>query len=248
MRLAVYQMADRGDPQENLATAYKAIVTTEADCFVLPELFVLPGGDYKRNYTLAEAYRETGRPGEEMLREASLRFTGYLIGGTLIEESRGGYYNTCYVFRRGELVVKYRKINITQEEIDMRLLPGGETVTFTADWGKVGLLVCFDVCRETTRDEVGVQSDVVFLPVGMGIPSHPTVSGHPLSAEMARKHKVTVAEVARVGFYDGQPLVTRSAVVTPAGVIWEASQEGEDLAVVDVLLSPMAHGGWDTAQ
>ncbi|MGC9156371.1 MAG: carbon-nitrogen hydrolase family protein [Ferrimicrobium sp.] len=242
MNVAIYQMADRGDPLENLARAYEAIVSTEADFFILPELFVLPGGDYKKDYSVAEAYRETGKPGEGMLRKASRGFAGYLIGGTLIEETADGYYNTCYVFRQGELVVKYRKINITQEEIDMQLLPGDEIVTFPTEWGQAGLLVCCDICQDTTRDQVGARSDVVFFPVGMGVPNHPKVNGHPLSAEMAGKHKVAVVEVARVGFYDGQPLVTRSAVITPSGVIWEASEEGEDLAVVDVPLNSVAHG------
>lgn len=134
MKLAIYQMADRGEPWENLAKAYEAIVDMEADCFVLPEIFVLPGGDYTRYYSPAQAYAETGRPGEDMLREASLTFPGYLIGGTLIEETPKGYYNTCYVLRRGKPVAKYRKINITREEIDMQLLPGSDVTPAGVVW------------------------------------------------------------------------------------------------------------------
>jgi predicted amidohydrolase len=234
MRLAIYQMADRGEARKNLADAYEAIVNTGADCFVLPELFALPGGDYKRDCPPAQAYMETGRPGEEMLREASLRFPGYLIGGTLIEQAPEGYYNTCYVLKQGEPLAKYRKINITQEEIDMGLIPGSDVVTFDTEWGKAGLLVCFDVVCEGTRDLVGAQSDLVFLPVGMSVPDHPVVDGYPCSGAVATKHNTVVFQVSRVGFYDGRPLVTKSAVITPRGVIWEGSGEGEELAVVDV--------------
>ncbi len=234
MKLAIYQMADRGEPQQNLEKAYEAIVGSEADCFILPEYFVLPGGDFRRDYLLAEAYAETGRPGEDMLREASLRFPGYLIGGTLIEETPEGYYNTCYVLRQGTLVAKYRKINITQEEIAMQFLPGSEVVTFDTEWGRAGLLVCLDVVCEETSDRVGALSDIVFLPVGMSVPDHPKVDGYPCSGAVARKHNATVVQVSRVGYYGGRPLVTKSAVITPSGVIWEGSESGEELAVVDV--------------
>lgn len=53
MKLAIYQMADRGTPKENLLTAYEAIASnTEADFFVLPEYFAFPGADYKKHYSL----------------------------------------------------------------------------------------------------------------------------------------------------------------------------------------------------
>ncbi|MBN1628388.1 MAG: carbon-nitrogen hydrolase family protein [Thermoleophilia bacterium] len=234
MRLAIYQMADRGEPCRNLADAYDAIVNTQADCFILPEFFAVPGGDYRRDYTPEEAYEETGRPGEEMLHQASLHFPGYLVGGTLIEKAAEGYYNTCYVLKGGCLITKYRKINLTQEEIDMQLLPGSEVVTFDTEWGRAGLMVCFDLVCHGTRDLVGAQSDFVLAPVGMSVPDHPKVEGYPSSSAVATKHNATVVQVCRVGFYDGQPLVTKSAVIGPNGVIWEGSGEGEELAIVDV--------------
>lgn len=239
MRLAIYQMADYGEPRENLDRAREAIGGCDADFFILPEFFVIPGGDYKKDYTPEQVYRETGKPGFEMLREASSGFPGYLVGGTVIEKAPEGCYNTCYVFRRGDVVAKYRKINLADEEIAMQLLPGSELVTFDTEWGKAGLLVCFDVCKDT-RDQVSAACDIVLLPVGMSVPDHPRTEGHPLCEEMALRHSVTVAKVCRVGFYDGEPLVSASAVVTPRGVEWEGSEEGEEFSVVTVALDPVA--------
>ena len=165
MKLAIYQIADRGEARPNPEDAYDAIVSTRADFFILPELFALAGGDYKRHCPPAEAYAETGRP---------------------------------------------------------------------------GLLVCFDLVCHGTRDLLGARSDFVLAPVGMSVPDHPVVDGYPASTAIATKHGVTVAQVCRVGFYGRQPLVVKSAVVTPGGVFWEGSGEGEELAVVDL--------PWDSGQ
>jgi len=55
MKIAVYQIADAGDPDLNIAKAYEKIVNTDADFFALPEFFTMPGGDNRRPYTLQSA-------------------------------------------------------------------------------------------------------------------------------------------------------------------------------------------------
>lgn len=61
-------------------------------------------------------------------------------------ESDGGrIYNTSVLFGRdGSEIGKYRKTHITIDEIESGITPGDEYSVFDLDFGKVGLLTCFD--------------------------------------------------------------------------------------------------------
>jgi deaminated glutathione amidase len=242
MSVALFQMADYGEPEKNIARARAAVAGCDADFFVLPEFFAFPGGDNRQAYSLEEAYALAGKPALDMLTEASAGFPGYLVGGTVLEKSSVGYHNTCFVFRHGELVAGYRKVNLTQAEVGMGLLPGTEVVTFDTEWGRVGLLICLDVCGPT-RDELGPRCDIVFFPIGMSMPDHPELEGDPVSTDLAEQYGVTVVKVSRAGVFDGEPLVTPSSVVTPHGIEWLASDRGEDFAIVRLEGGRVVPGG-----
>lgn len=233
MKTAIYQIADTGNAEANIAKAYDAIVNTEAEIFILPEFFAIPGGDYRKTYTLKSCYEETGRPAYEMLQKASLKFKGYLVGGSIVEQDQGCYYNTCYVWKNGELITRYRKIKITQEEVDLNICTGKDTVTFDTPYGKIGLLICADCISWEIVDAVASGSKYVLLPVSLTDPNHPSFSGHPLCEAIAKKHDTTVIKVTRMGVFNGKILASRSAVTTPSGTIWEGPESGEILAVVE---------------
>lgn len=235
MRIALYQMEDQGDASKNIKLAYQAIKSAEADFFVLPEFFSVPGGDFRKNYTLEECWRKVGRPALEMLQKASIEFKGYLIGGTTLEKTGEAFYNTCFVFRGGREIAKYRKIHLTEEEERFGILSGRKTTTFETEHARVGLLICADSIYEETCDEVASRVDVVFLPISLTNPNHPKVQGHPLSCQMARKHRVIVVKVSRVGIFGGKKLISPSAVIAPLGILYEGGEE-EELAVVEANL------------
>jgi len=233
MRVAIYQMEDRGDPHENIKWAYEAVVKADADFFVLPEFFAMPGGDFKKDWSVEDAYREAGKPAIRMLRRASVHFPGYLIGGSVIEKDISHFYNTCFVFRKGQLVAKYRKRHPTPEERALGIKGGDEIVTFNTEFGTAGILICADVIYEGTRSEVAARSDIVFLPISLTDPTHPKVEGHPLSEKIAREFGVVVVKVSRVGTFKGKKVVSKSAVITPQGLMYEA-KECEELAVINL--------------
>lgn len=226
-------MEDRGDPHENIKWAYEAVVKADADFFVLPEFFAIPGGDFKKDWSVEDAYREAGKPAIRMLRRASVHFPGYLIGGSVLEKDISHFYNTCFVFRKGQLVAKYRKRHPTPEERALGIKGGDEIVTFNTEFGTAGILICADVIYEGTRSEVAARSDIVFLPISLTDPTHPKVEGHPLSEKIAREFGVVVVKVSRVGTFKGKKVVSKSAVITPQGLMYEA-KECEELAVINL--------------
>lgn len=234
MKVAIYQIADMGDAAANISKAYDAIVSTEADFFALPEFFAIPGGDYRKPYTLESCYQETGRPAYEMLQQASRNFKGYIIGGSILERDTDCYYNTCYVWKSGELVTSYRKIKITREEVELNICPGKDTVTFSTPFGQIGLMICADCISWDMVDAVAEGSKYVFLPVSLTDPNHPPFTGHPVSETIAKKHGATVIKITRLGIFGGNILASRSAVTTPHGTVWEGPESAEAFEIVEL--------------
>lgn len=231
MKIDVFQTQDKGTPADNIENARQAICRSQADFFILPEFFSIPTGDFRKDYSLEECYLQTSVPAQAMLRQASRVFGGYLIGGSVLEKADNVYYNTCYVYQNGQTVASYRKINITQEEIDLGITPGTETVIFETPFGRAGLIICADVINRETVTKVASKCDIIFLPVSGTNPDHPPVKGHPLSVKIADLFKITIVKVARINVFGGKPLFSSSAVVMPGRVVWEAGEK-EELATV----------------
>jgi predicted amidohydrolase len=233
MKIALYQMEDRGNPAANIEAARKKIMESRADFLVLPEFFTIPGGDFTKPYTLEQCWQETGLPSIRMFKEATTIFKGYLICGTILEKADGVYYNTCFVYKNSILVAKYHKINLTQEEVALNITPGSETTTFYTPFGWVGLIICADCFSKITVDAVAKNSDIIFFPVSLTDPNHPAVTGHPLSEIIAKKYNTSLVKVTRIGTFNGEKITSKSAVITPQGVIFE-SGIGEELALVEI--------------
>lgn len=62
-----------------------------------------------------------------------------------VEQEGDNYFNTAFLFdREGEICGKYRKTHITVGEYEKGVTPGCELPVFETDFGKVGILICYD--------------------------------------------------------------------------------------------------------
>jgi predicted amidohydrolase len=226
-------MEDRGNIKLNIESAYDSIVQTRADFFVLPEFFAIPEGDFKKKYTPEECWLQTGKPALEMLKKASRLFDGYIIGGTVIEKGAGHYYNTCPVFKSGEFVTGHRKINLVADDLELGISPGRESTTFETPWGSVGLLICADMILKDLVRKTASNADIVFIPMSLTDPEHPKYEGHPVATKIAKDYDVIVVGVSRVSTFSGVKITSKSAVVTPDEIVFDALFD-EKLAIVEI--------------
>ena len=105
----------------------------------------------------------------------------YLLGGSVLEEDGGKYYNTSTLWKNGSLLAKYKKINPIQAEIKAGVAKGTQPLVVNTEIGKIGLLVCADTFDpDLVKRTAELGAEIISLPVAaMG--THPTVKGHPLT-------------------------------------------------------------------
>lgn len=113
-------------------------------------------------------------PLTEMLAQKAKQYRTYVIT-TLLEAADGLVHNTAVVIdREGKLVGKYRKVHLTMGESDSGLTPGNEYGVFDTDFGRIGILTCWDAWfPESARILRMKGAEIIFMPLaGDGQPEH----------------------------------------------------------------------------
>ena len=210
---------------EAAATAIHKAASQKPAFIALPEYFSVPNN--MEHFTSAEniskeTYNETTRFLAEISKELQ---DIYVLGGTVLEEDHGKFYNTSTLWQNGKLIGKYRKRNPINAEIKAGVSRGDKPAVFTTEHYKVGMLVCADMFDPPTiKAVVDLGAELVFLPVAaMG--THPHVKGHPLSEKLVTENGVYLVKVGNVS---SNARGGRSAFITPWSIEQEASDAVED--------------------
>ena len=228
MKTSLLHMKVRNSLENNLKAA-KAAIRKAAEqkpaLIALPEYFTVPG--CMEDFTSAQSVsKETCIETLNFLEEISKQIPDiYLLGGTVLEEDSGKYYNTSTLWKNGSLLAKYKKINPIKAEIKAGVAKGAQPVVVNTDIGKIGLLVCADMFdADLVKQTANLGAEIISLPVAaMG--THPTVKGHPLTEKVALDNGLFVLKVGNVcsSMKGG-----RSAIIAPWGILGEVSDAPED--------------------
>jgi omega-amidase len=210
---------------EAAATAIHKAAAQKSEFIALPEYFSVPNN--MEHFDSAEKIsKETSEETMKFLAGISKELSNvYLLGGTVLEEDHGKFYNTSTVWRNGSLIGKYHKRNPINAELKAGVSRGDKPAVFTTEHCKVGMLVCADMFDPPTiKAVVDLGAELVFLPVAaMG--THPHVKGHPLSEKLATENGVYLVKVGNVS---SNARGGRSAFITPWGIEQEASDAVKD--------------------
>jgi len=125
----------------------------EAACAVRPDVVCLPEGFASAGVGYARA-KEVAQPVPgpitEMAAEVARRHSTYVICPQL-EARDGKVYNSAVLLDRGGHIVGiYEKVHPVTSSADYTVLehgvtPGSEAKVFETDFGRVGILICFDI-------------------------------------------------------------------------------------------------------
>jgi predicted amidohydrolase len=71
--------------------------------------------------------------------------------------------------RAGNLIGKYRKVYLPREEIEGGLSPGSDYPVFRTDFGKVGLMICWDVQYADPARALALRgAEMILMPIWGG--------------------------------------------------------------------------------
>lgn len=83
---------------------------------------------------------------EELFRTLAARHRQYIVGGTHIIRQGEKWYNSAHFFYPDGRIERQAKLHLTPVEKEpWRLSPGENLNLFDTPWGKVALLICYDV-------------------------------------------------------------------------------------------------------
>ena len=228
MKVSLLHMEIRNTLENNLTAAKTAVLKATKQnpaLIALPEYFTVANcmADFTDTPKIS---KETCAKTLKFLEEISKQIGDiYLLGGSVLEEDKGKYYNTSTLWKNGSLLAKYKKINPIQTEIQAGVAKGNTPLVVDTTIGKIGLLVCADTFDpDLVKRTANMGAEIVSLPVAaMG--THPTVRGHPLTEKIARDYGLFMLKVGNVcsNMRGG-----RSAIIAPWGILGEVSDAPED--------------------
>jgi predicted amidohydrolase len=134
--------AQTASPQDSVQAFVDlaSAVPVTTDVILLPEGVTVVGTD--RSY--AEVAERVPGPTTRALGKLAREHEAWVVAG-LYEREGAAVYNTAVLLdREGRLAGTYRKVYLPREEIEGGLTPGSEYPVFTTDFGRVGLMICWD--------------------------------------------------------------------------------------------------------
>ena len=137
----------------------------KADIVCLPEAMTRVGN----GKTSAEVSEPVPGPSTRFLGELAARHKMWIVAG-IYERDGARIYNTAVLLARdGTLAGKYRKVCLPDEEIEAGITPGKDYPVFDTDFGRVGMMICWDVhFPEVARELAARGAEVILLPIWGG--------------------------------------------------------------------------------
>lgn len=181
VKVALCQRGVTGSKEQNIAETVSMIEEAAEHCPGL-DLIIFPEYNYYEALSLEEARANSetmdGRYITEMKKQAR-RFGVNLIPGSFAETCGEKVKNTCALIdRSGEVAGSYSKVHL-MDAIGIResdaAVPGDKLGIFDTDFGRIGLMVCFDLrFPEQPRSMVLQGADIIFcaasFPTGSPLP------------------------------------------------------------------------------
>ena len=136
-----------------------------ADIVCLPEGITIVGTGLK----YAEAAEPVPGPTSKRLGEEAKKYGMYIVAGIYELENSVVYNTAILIDRQGKLAGRYRKVYIPREEIEGGITPGKELPVFDTDFGRIGILICWD-CRYPNAAHILAMkgAEIVFMPIWGG--------------------------------------------------------------------------------
>ncbi len=140
-------------------------VSAEADLIVLPEGITVVGS----GQSYAAVAEPIPGPTTHRLGELARAKSAYIVAGIYEREGPAVYNVAVLLDRQGAVVGKYRKVYLPREEFEGGITPGVDYPVFDTDFGKVGLMICWDVQYADPARALALRgAEMILMPIWGG--------------------------------------------------------------------------------
>ena len=150
------------EKREQFAPLVAEAARQRADLVVLPETLTY----YGTGKSFAEVAEPIPGPSTEYFGKLAKDHDLYIVAG-LVERDAHLIYNVAVLLAPdGTLAGKYRKVTLPRGEIEAGIAPGDEYPVFDTEFGKLGMMVCYDgFFPEISRQLTNRGAEVIAWPV-----------------------------------------------------------------------------------
>jgi predicted amidohydrolase len=219
VRVASVNHRPRGtrSARESLAQFEKwvdAAGARKADIICLPEGVTVCGTGLK----YADVAESIPGPSTQVLGEWAARHGAYIAAGIYERDGEAIYNTSVLLGRDGKLMGKYRKVCLPREEIDGGITPGEDYPVFDTDFGRVGMMICWDVSYPEVARELSARgAEMILMPIWGG------------NETLARARAIENQVYLVASGYD-----FRTAIYNKAGETLAAAKSGNESCIIDV--------------
>jgi predicted amidohydrolase len=136
-----------------------------ADVILLPEGITVVGTG-KHYPDVAESIPG---PTTERLAQVAREKHAYIVAGIYEREGAAIYNTAVLIDRTGRFIGKYRKVYLPREEIEGGLTPGNDYPVFRTDFGKVGMMICWDLQYADPARTLALRgAEMILMPIWGG--------------------------------------------------------------------------------
>ena len=209
---------------ETVIKLMKHFETNSTDVILLPELWST--GFYPSS--LENFADHNGFKTCEFLSVLANKYRANIIGGTVIVEVDGNFYNRCFAFNRsGNVTAVYDKIHLFSMAGENEVFNAGHEVPiFDVDDTKVSVATCYDIrFPELTRKVALNGISILFLPAAWPLKrlNHWQI----LTKARAIENQIFVVAANSLGY---------SAIIDPWGEVLAEAEPGEKIITVNINL------------
>lgn len=159
------QNSTSSDNLKQFGELIRNAASQKADIVCLPEGITIVGT--KLSYV--EASETIPGPTTDFLGDLAKELQMYIVAGILEKEGEVVYNTAVLLDRDGNVAGIYRKVSLPREEIEGGVTPGDKLPVFQTDFGKIGIMICWDVTfPETARTLAQKGAEIIFLPIWGG--------------------------------------------------------------------------------
>jgi len=244
MRIAQAQITvghDKEVHKDKIRNIVREAADNGADMVCFPEMSNCP---YQTRLFVPYAEPECGETWQ-VFSEAAKENGIYVSAGSIPETGDNGkVYNTAYIFdRNGNQIAKHRKMHLYDVDVKGGISfkesdifePGDQVTVFETEFGKGGLIVCYDV-RFIELTRIMLKDDIRFLLA----PAAFNMTSGPLHWELLFRAQATFNQIFTVGTALARdPEIPfnswgHSIVCDPWGKILSQADENEALIFTDI--------------